>query len=198
MADNPCPCTVSYAVTPDDRCDRQSERRRGQDHDRHQPGGRAGAARQADAARSTSIPRPTARCRTWTSRRVTRSVYDAISDPNVRLRRRHHAVDAQPNLLVAPSRIALAKLEAKLVGELDAHFRLKDRLEPIREQYPEHRHRLPADAGPADRQRAGGGDAPVDSDPVVVFRARRAPTICWRRSRRCGPGPTRRCGSSAS
>ena len=42
----------------------------------------------------------------------------------------------QPNLWVAPSRIALAKLEAKLVGELDAHFRLKDRLEPIREQYP--------------------------------------------------------------
>ena len=28
----------------------------------------------------------------------------------------------QPNLWVAPSRIALAKLEAKLVGEIDAHF----------------------------------------------------------------------------
>jgi cellulose biosynthesis protein BcsQ len=41
-----------------------------------------------------------------------------------------------PNLFVAPSRIALAKMEAKLVGELDAHFRLKDRLEPILEQYP--------------------------------------------------------------
>ena len=40
------------------------------------------------------------------------------------------------NLFVAPSRIALAKLEAKLVGELDAHFRLKDKLEPIRKQYP--------------------------------------------------------------
>ena len=37
----------------------------------------------------------------------------------------------QPNLWVAPSRIALAKLESKLVGELDAHFRLKDRLEPV-------------------------------------------------------------------
>ena len=35
------------------------------------------------------------------------------------------------NLSIAPSRIALAKLEAKLVGEMDAHFRLKDKLEPI-------------------------------------------------------------------
>jgi chromosome partitioning protein len=66
---------------------------------------------------------------------VSRSVYDAISDPqctfaDVVLPSTH------PNLFVAPSRIALAKLEAKLVGELDAHFRLKDRLEPIREQYP--------------------------------------------------------------
>ena len=34
----------------------------------------------------------------------------------------------QPNLWIAPSRIALAKLEARLVGELDSHFKLKDRL----------------------------------------------------------------------
>jgi chromosome partitioning protein len=40
------------------------------------------------------------------------------------------------NLSVAPSRIALAKLEAKLVGEMDAHFRLKDKLEPLRKEYP--------------------------------------------------------------
>ena len=33
------------------------------------------------------------------------------------------------------ARIALAKLEAKLVGEMDAHFRLKDRLDPIRDGY---------------------------------------------------------------
>ena len=35
------------------------------------------------------------------------------------------------NLSIAPSRIALAKLEAKLVGEMDAHFRLKDKIEPM-------------------------------------------------------------------
>jgi chromosome partitioning protein len=66
---------------------------------------------------------------------ISRSVYDAISDPqctfaDVILPSTH------PNLFIAPSRIALAKLEAKLVGELDAHFRLKDRLEPILAQYP--------------------------------------------------------------
>jgi hypothetical protein len=33
--------------------------------------------------------------------------------------------------LVAPSRIALAKLEGALVGELDSHFKLKDRLAPV-------------------------------------------------------------------
>ena len=40
------------------------------------------------------------------------------------------------NLSIAPSRIALAKLEAKLVGEMDAHFRLKDKIEPLGATYP--------------------------------------------------------------
>ena len=39
---------------------------------------------------------------------------------------------AHPHLFLAPARISLAKLEAKLVGELDAHFRLKDRLEAVK------------------------------------------------------------------
>ena len=66
---------------------------------------------------------------------VTRSVYDAVVDPGVTLQ---DVVLPTPieNLFVAPSRIALAKLEARLVGEMDAHFRLKDKLEPIRQQYP--------------------------------------------------------------
>jgi chromosome partitioning protein len=36
-----------------------------------------------------------------------------------------------PNLWIAPSRIALAKLESQMVGELDAHFRLKDKLAAV-------------------------------------------------------------------
>jgi chromosome partitioning protein len=62
--------------------------------------------------------------------RVDRSVYEAIADGACSL-----ADVALPtsvaNLSVAPARIALAKLEARLVGELDAHFRLKDRLDKV-------------------------------------------------------------------
>jgi chromosome partitioning protein len=67
---------------------------------------------------------------------VTRSIYDAIVDPAVAI---SDVVMPTPleNLSVAPSRIALAKLEAKLVGEMDAHFRLKDKLEPILSQFPQ-------------------------------------------------------------
>jgi chromosome partitioning protein len=67
-------------------------------------------------------------------RSVTRSVYDVIAEgtsfADVIL------PGSVPNLFIAPSRIALAKLEAKLVGELDAHFRLKDRLEALKPEYP--------------------------------------------------------------
>jgi chromosome partitioning protein len=66
---------------------------------------------------------------------VSRSVYDAIAEPNCSFTD-VIVPSTQPNLFIAPSRIALAKLEAKLVGELDAHFRLKDRLEPVLAQYP--------------------------------------------------------------
>jgi len=66
---------------------------------------------------------------------VTKSVYDAIADPQVPLSDVILA-SSMKNLWVAPSRIALAKLEAKLVGELDAHFRLKDKLEAVRKIYP--------------------------------------------------------------
>jgi len=65
---------------------------------------------------------------------VSKSVYEAISDPAVPLRDVIVA-SALKNLSVAPSRIALAKVEAKLVGEMDAHFRLKDKSEPIRKQF---------------------------------------------------------------
>jgi chromosome partitioning protein len=68
--------------------------------------------------------------------RVTRSVYDAIAEPACGFADVILPSTQQPNLWIAPSRIALAKLESKLVGELDAHFRLKDRLQPILKQYP--------------------------------------------------------------
>ncbi|MEW6734009.1 MAG: ParA family protein [Acidobacteriota bacterium] len=38
-------------------------------------------------------------------------------------------------LTIVPARISLAKFESKLIGEFDAPFRLKDRLEPLKGRY---------------------------------------------------------------
>jgi chromosome partitioning protein len=67
---------------------------------------------------------------------VTTSVYDAIADSGVALADVVRP-SSLPNLSIAPARIALAKLESKLVGEMDAHFRLKDKLEPLLAIYPQ-------------------------------------------------------------
>jgi chromosome partitioning protein len=67
-------------------------------------------------------------------RQVSRSMYDVIVEPAGRI---EDVIVQSPvaNLSIAPSRIALAKLEARLVGELDAHFRLKDRIEAVRDRF---------------------------------------------------------------
>lgn len=63
-----------------------------------------------------------------------RSVYDLLVDPIVTAEQviRTTAID---ELDVIGSRIAVAKAEAKLIGEFDSHFRLKDKLAPIRDLY---------------------------------------------------------------
>lgn len=61
---------------------------------------------------------------------VTRSVYDVVSDGVCGLGDIVHGCGVS-NLWIAPARIGLAKLEAKLVGEIDAHYRLKDRITPL-------------------------------------------------------------------
>src|SRR5579871_1873327 len=63
-----------------------------------------------------------------------RSVYDAIVDAKCSFADIIRPT-SQPNLSIAPSRIALAKLEGRLVGELDAHFKLKDKLSKVADQY---------------------------------------------------------------
>ena len=67
---------------------------------------------------------------------IAKSVYDAIADPQVALQEIVLPTGVD-NLWIAPSRIALAKLEAKLVGEMDAHFRLKDKLDVVLSEYPQ-------------------------------------------------------------
>ena len=65
---------------------------------------------------------------------VQQSTYDMIADPAVSLR---DIIKPAPleNLSIAPARIALAKLESRLVGELDAHFRLKDKIAALQGEF---------------------------------------------------------------
>jgi len=64
---------------------------------------------------------------------LTHSMYDALVNhvPLAEILVPTHLEKLQ----LAPARISLAKLEAALVGELDAHFRLKDRLAPVVEEF---------------------------------------------------------------
>jgi chromosome partitioning protein len=68
-------------------------------------------------------------------REVHRSMYDVFVDTAVRLRD-VILPTAMPHLSVAPARIALAKLEARMTGDLDAPFRLKDELKTVAEEFP--------------------------------------------------------------
>lgn len=65
---------------------------------------------------------------------ITSSAYDVLAD--------HHLTLAEvvkptkcANLCLVPAKIALAKLEAHLVGQFDAPFRLKDALAPSRNDF---------------------------------------------------------------
>ena len=65
---------------------------------------------------------------------VERSAYELMMDGEAPV---DQAVYKSPvaGLDIIPARISLAKLEAKLVGDFDAAYRLKDRLEPFKQQY---------------------------------------------------------------
>lgn len=62
------------------------------------------------------------------------SVFDLLENPNLTFEE-----VALPtsiiNLTILPASIALAKLESKLVGEIDGHFRLKDKLDAIKYKF---------------------------------------------------------------
>jgi chromosome partitioning protein len=68
-------------------------------------------------------------------REVHRSMYDVFVDQQTTLRDVIRPT-ALEHLSVAPARIALAKLEARLTGDLDAPFRLKDELKDLQAEFP--------------------------------------------------------------
>src|SRR5436305_2813494 len=63
------------------------------------------------------------------------SIYDTLVDQGIPLSQILRTAERIPNLDVAPSTIALAKIEAKLIGELDSHYRLKDILQEVVDRY---------------------------------------------------------------
>ena len=65
---------------------------------------------------------------------VDKSIYDVLTETTTKLKEVTYPSDLDC-LSVVPSRISLAKLESKLLGEIDAHFRLRDQLEAVRSSY---------------------------------------------------------------
>ncbi|MFN2441277.1 MAG: ParA family protein [Thermoanaerobaculia bacterium] len=67
-------------------------------------------------------------------RQVERSMFDVLVSEELGIR---EVIVPTPveNLSLAPSRIALAKLESKLIGEIDGHYRLKDRISEVINEY---------------------------------------------------------------
>jgi chromosome partitioning protein len=63
------------------------------------------------------------------------AIYEALTEPDVHLPDVIRKVEKLENLSIAPSTIALAKIEAKLIGELDSHYRLKDELQRIQDDF---------------------------------------------------------------
>lgn len=62
------------------------------------------------------------------------SIYDVLTEKDVVIQDVIQSTGAE-NLDIAPARISLAKLEGKLLGEFDGHYRLRDEVAPIVKQY---------------------------------------------------------------
>jgi chromosome partitioning protein len=65
---------------------------------------------------------------------ISQSVYDVLADHHLKLAEVVKPTKT-PNLCLAPAKISLAKLEAMLVGQFDAPYRLKDALASCREEF---------------------------------------------------------------
>src|SRR5688572_30379126 len=66
--------------------------------------------------------------------RVNGGAYELFSEPDRPLDELVYKTSVD-NLSLIPARISLAKLEAKLIGDFDAAFKLRDRIEKLRGNY---------------------------------------------------------------
>jgi chromosome partitioning protein len=67
-------------------------------------------------------------------RSIEKSMFEVLTDPAIWFRDVVRA-SPMPNLDVAPARISLAKIESKLLGEIDGHYRLRDKIDGARKRY---------------------------------------------------------------
>jgi chromosome partitioning protein len=67
-------------------------------------------------------------------RTVEKSMFDVLTETEVGLKDVVRPSEL-PNLDIAPARISLAKIESKLLGEIDGHFRLRDKIDGARKKY---------------------------------------------------------------
>lgn len=67
-------------------------------------------------------------------RNIEHSIYELLTDTGLSVQDVIQQTRL-PGLDVLPARISLAKFESKLIGEFDAPFRLKDKLEPLSSTY---------------------------------------------------------------
>jgi chromosome partitioning protein len=65
---------------------------------------------------------------------IEKSMFDVLSEPGVGFSQVVKPTSV-PNLSIAPARISLAKIESKLAGEFDGHFRLKDKIAGARKRF---------------------------------------------------------------
>ncbi len=67
-------------------------------------------------------------------RSVEKSMYEVLVDPGVSVQEVVRPSGLE-HLDIAPARISLAKIESKLLGEIDGHFRLRDKIDGARQAY---------------------------------------------------------------
>jgi chromosome partitioning protein len=67
-------------------------------------------------------------------RGIDKSMFEVLTDPAVSFKDVVRP-SGLPKLDVAPARISLAKIESKLLGEIDGHFRLREKISAIRRTY---------------------------------------------------------------
>jgi chromosome partitioning protein len=65
---------------------------------------------------------------------IDKSMFDVLAEPELKLKD-VILPSGMKNLDIAPARISLAKLESKLLGEIDGHFRMRDKVDPLRRSY---------------------------------------------------------------